>query len=109
MIRKHSLILLCVSVLSGSGFVLADSGDASSGESFATVYAAATAALAEAEAIRNVWSNTERLLRQAQTANDEGRTDEAVRLATEAKLQAELALIQAISEKELWRTRVLTE
>ena len=76
---------------------------------FDDAYAAAEAALAEAEAQRNVWSKTENLLKLSKAANSEGRTGEAIDLANEAKIQAELAIAQAVGEKEAWRTRVLGE
>jgi hypothetical protein len=76
---------------------------------FDDAYSAAEAALAEAEANRNVWSKTENLLKLSKAANSEGRTGEAIDLANEAKIQAELAIAQAVGEKEAWRTRVLGE
>ena len=76
---------------------------------FDDAYAAAEAALAEAAANRNVWSKTENLLQLAKAANNDGREDEAIALANEAKLQAELATAQMVSEKEAWRSRVLAE
>jgi len=75
--------------------------------SFADAYAAAEAALAEAAARRNVWSKTEGLLEQSKIAHDEGRQDDAVELANEARLQAELAVTQAISQKKDWQKNML--
>jgi len=77
--------------------------------SFEAVYAAAASALAEAEARRNVWSKTDGLLKAAKKAHDDGQDEEAIRLATEAKLQAELAVAQAKREKEAWRGNVLSQ
>ena len=76
---------------------------------FDDAYAAAEAALAEAESNRNVWSKTENLLKLSKAANDDGRAGEAIDLANEAKIQAELAIAQAVGEKEAWRARVLGE
>ncbi len=76
---------------------------------FDDAYSAAEDALAEAAANRNVWSKTENLLQLAKAANNDGREDEAIALANEAKLQAELATAQMVSEKEAWRSRVLAE
>jgi len=56
-----------------------------------------------------VWSKTEGLLRAAKTANADGRVEEAIILATEARLQAELAVVQAEREKEAWRGNVLSQ
>ena len=77
--------------------------------SFEESYAAAESALAIAESNRNVWSKTHELLSSARKANDEGRTEEGIKLATEARLQAELAITQAEREKEAWRASQLTQ
>lgn len=77
--------------------------------SFADVYAAAEKALAAATAKRNVWSKTEEMLSDAKVAFENGDVDAAIELATEAKLQAELALAQAEFEEDAWHTRVLSE
>lgn len=78
------------------------------GPGYEESYAAAERALAEAEARRNVWTPTEKLLQASRKAFDEGRVDEAIELATEARLLAELAVQQAETEKEAWRSRVLS-
>jgi hypothetical protein len=49
------------------------------------------------------------MLSDAKTAFDNGDVDAAIDLATEAKLQAELAVTQADFEEDAWRSRVLTE
>lgn len=79
------------------------------GTSYSEVYAAAQEALAEATAARNVWSKTEALLERSKVAHEEGRLEDAIVMASEAKLQAELALEQARAEQTAWRTRVLSE
>ena len=68
-----------------------------------------TTSFAEANARRNVWSKTEEMLSDAKTAFDNGDVDAAIDLATEAKLQAELAVIQSDFEEDARRSRVLTE
>jgi hypothetical protein len=80
-----------------------------SGAGFDAAYADATDALAVAAANRNVWSKTETLLEQSKAANSEGRTEAAIELANEAKIQAELATDQALAEKDEWRSRILTQ
>lgn len=114
----HSIfILLIVSafVFAGCGQA-ADTGDVSEDvsedaatSSFDEVYAAAEKSLAVAISRRNVWSKTGAMLSDAKAAFDNGDVDTAVELATEAKLQAELALAQADFEEDAWRTRVLSE
>jgi PBP1b-binding outer membrane lipoprotein LpoB len=77
--------------------------------SFEEVYAAAEKALAAAIARRNVWSKTEEMLDNSKIAFESGDVATAIELATEAKLQAELALTQADFEEDAWRSRVLSE
>ena len=111
MINKYALLISSALLLAGCGErsdtsqPTADAGPTS----FASAYAAAEESLAKAAARRNVWSKTEEMLNDAKAAYDQGRVDEAIELATEAKLQAELAVTQADHEKEAWRSRVLTE
>jgi hypothetical protein len=112
MIKSSTLILL-------GTFLVAGCSQGSGGEDTSTAVKAvspveeailaAEQALAEAEARRNVWSRSDFLLQSAKSANAEGRAEEALELATEARLQAELAIEQADSEQEAWRTRVLSE
>lgn len=108
--KLTTLLIACAFLLPGCGqeTVSSSSPEHAGRPSFADVYAAAEQALAVADAKRNVWSRTEGLLRDAQAANADGRVDEAIALATEAKLQAELASVQADTEAEAWRTRVLS-
>jgi hypothetical protein len=108
--RSFLLIFLAFLVV-GCGQELAGSSAANDAQiaSFEAVYAAAEEALAAAEDRRNVWSKTEELLSDAKSAFISGDLDSAIDLATEAKLQAELALAQADSEEGAWRSRVLSE
>ena len=111
MTNKLALFIFCVSLLGGCGQQTgSESGpDAAANTSFGDTHAAAEQAMAEAEARRNAWSKPEVLLRESEAAYADGRVDEAMELATEAKLLAELALAQADAEKEAWRTRVLSD
>lgn len=108
--KLTTLLIACAFLLPGCGqeTVSSIAPEHAGGASFADVYAAAKQALAIAEAKRNVWSRTEGLLRDAKAADADGRTDQAIALAIEAKLQAELASVQADNEAEAWRTRVLS-
>ena len=120
--RKFALLILCGAALSACSeqsntdtaagepaAAPAEIPSQASGAAFDAAYAAAEEALAEAAANRNVWSKTENLLEQSMAANSEGRTDVAIELANEAKLQAELATNQALTEKDAWRSRILTQ
>lgn len=78
---------------------------ASSGEALA----AAAAAIEVASQKRNVWVTSVALLKQAQSAADDGDEGNAIRLADEARIHAELAAKQADTEKTNWRARVLEE
>ena len=120
--RNFALLILCVAALSAcseqsntdtaAGEPAAapiETISQASGAGFDAAYAAAEEALALAAANRNVWSKTENILEQSKAANSEGRTEEAIELANEAKLQAELATNQALAEKDAWRSRILAE
>jgi hypothetical protein len=120
--RNFALLILCGAALSAcseqsstdtaAGEPAAAPGaipSQASGATFDAAYAAAEEALAVAAANRNVWSKTENILEQSKAANSEGRTEVAIELANEAKIQAELATDQALAEKDEWRSRILTE
>ena len=121
--RYFALLILCGAALSAcseqssTGAAAGESSAAApsetpsqaSGATFDAAYAAAEEALAVAAANRNVWSKTENILEQSKAANSEGRTEEAIELANEAKIQAELATDQALAEKDEWRSRIVTE
>jgi hypothetical protein len=121
--RNFALLILCGAALSAcseqsstgtaAGEPLAavpiETPSQASGATFDAAYAAAEEALAVAAANRNVWSKTENILEQSKAANSEGRTDVAIELANEAKIQAELATDQALAEKDAWRSRMLAQ
>jgi len=106
-----ALLMLCGLTLAACVSMPQDGGGsgAAAATSFEDVYAAAEQALAKAEASRNVWSRTDGLMRAAKAAHAEGRVEEAISLATEAKMQAELAVKQAEREKKAWQAGVLRQ
>jgi len=112
-ILKTNVLLLIVSTVLfvGCGQTTNTGSDPeeAAGTSFEEVYAAAEKALAAAIARRNVWSKTEEMLDNSRVAFENGDVAAAIELATEAKLQAELALTQADFEEDAWRSRVLSE
>lgn len=110
MSNYFALLIVSALLFAGCGQTT-DTGGQPQGatDSFADVYAAAEKALAAANARRNVWSKTEEMLSDSRVAFDNGDVEAAVALATEAKLQAELALTQADFEEDAWRSRVLSE
>ncbi len=77
--------------------------------SFSEALDAATAAIEVASQKRHVWITSVVLLKQAQSAADAGDEENAIRLADEARIHAELAAEQADNEKANWRARVLKE
>ncbi len=105
------LSLLLAFLFVGCGQEATSDGTANDSQvsSFEDVYADAVEALASAEDSRNVWNKTEEMLSDARTAFDNGDFDSAIELATEARLQAKLALKQAHFEEDAWRSRVLSE
>ncbi|NOX68252.1 MAG: hypothetical protein GXP15_03625 [Gammaproteobacteria bacterium] len=107
MIGKYVFLAMGLAIVAGCGLQPSRDRSASPTVSFAETYAAAEAALAKAAASRNVWSKTEGLLQQSKIANDEGRKEDAIQLANEARMQAELALTQAISQEKDWQENVL--
>lgn len=100
---NRSLILIAVTVLLLSGCGQKQSNE----KTFAQAYAAAEEALTQAQDRGNVWSNTQEMLQDSNAAFTDGRVDDAIHLATEARLQAELAIEQADTEKTAWHSRAL--
>ena len=110
--RKNAFLPLFLTFLfvgCGQEAVNGNAANEAQDSSFEDVYAAAVEALAAAEDKRNTWSKTEEMLSDARSAFDNGDIESAIELATEAGLQAELALKQADFEENAWRTRVLSE
>ena len=74
----------------------------------------ALAAIEQAEAARQAaaelgyeWLKTRTLIKQAREASAQEDWQQAVELATEARLQGELAAAQAAREAEAWQRRVV--
>ena len=103
--RMRSVLfsILGFAVLSGCA-----SNTASSSPDLTTYAGALEAAQqkqAEARERGHAWNTVDPLLRQAAAANDAGDEEEAIRLATEARLHAELSIEQAEFDSEAWKTR----
>lgn len=64
----------------------------------------AEAAIAKAKSLAWVWRDTEKILKKAKKAAKEGKDDQAVKLANEAKMQAELAVEQYYREQDMDRS-----
>ncbi|MDX2428038.1 MAG: hypothetical protein QNK22_05065 [Xanthomonadales bacterium] len=101
---KHLIPVLAsvsLAVLMLSGPVLA--ADAAEYQAALTK---ARATLSDAESKVQLWSTSEILLRDAEEAAASGDFDLAVKLATEARLQGELAVATAEREKNTWQNHV---
>ena len=101
--RKGLMILLVLASASLSGCATTTPGADLS--TYAGALEAAQLKQAEARELGHAWNTVEPLLRQAEAANDAGDEEEAIRLATEARLHAELSIEQAAFESEAWKTR----
>ena len=62
--------------------------------------------LSDAESKVQLWSTSEILLKDAEEAAASGDFDLAVKLATEARLQGDLAVATAEREKKIWQNGV---
>ena len=62
--------------------------------------------LGDAESKVQLWSTSEILLEDAEKAAASGDFNLAVKLATEARLQGELAVATAEREKQIWQSHV---
>jgi hypothetical protein len=96
----------CAAWLASAAAAAAPPADAVAAREYARVEAAATAALTQAGAAGFAWLHTRELLAQAHAEADAGRYQQALELATTARTQAELALVQARAEATAWQARV---
>ena len=100
--RSTLLLILASAALSGCAASTASSPDLTT---YAGALEAAQLRQAEARERGHAWNTVEPLLSQAAAANDAGDEEEAIRLANEARLHAELSIEQAEFESEAWKTR----
>jgi hypothetical protein len=101
---KHLIPVLAsvsLAVLMLSGPVLA--ADAAQ---FQAALTKARETLSDAESKVQLWSTSEILLKDAEEAAASGDFELAVKLATEARLQGELAVATAEREKKTWQNGV---
>ena len=101
--RIQTLILLAAGSIALSGCTT--SATAPDLSTYAGAIEAAQMKQTEARELGHAWNTVEPLLRQAEAAWDAGDEEEAIRLATEARLHAELSIEQAAFESEAWKTR----
>lgn len=77
--------------------------------SYEVAHAAAVAAIEHSADLGHAWSTSDALLKQAVSAAADGDSDQAIQLADAARVQAELAATQAVTEETAWRERVLSD
>ncbi len=101
---NRKLIVLIFALL--AGLMLHTSSIAADAAEYKTALEKARQTLAEAEKKVQIWSTSEVLLKDAEKAAADGDFDLAARLATEARLQGELAVATAEREKKIWQKGV---
>jgi nucleoid-associated protein YgaU len=100
MTKRHPLKLTGLILLVGFVVGCASTTEGPTTEEAAAAIAAAKAANAKAAAENYEWRDTAELIKQAETAMQEGKNAEAVKLANKARRQAENAVNQKYSELE---------
>ena len=74
---------------------------------FKAAYAAAVAANREAGALKDQWTTTSAVLKEAEQAASAGKYDDAVRLARQAEALAKASTAQAKEQDQAWRAAVI--
>jgi len=104
-------LLQIVVLILASALAVADNEtsavDMNPSESFDTAQSRALDAIAQATDIGNIWTTSGQLLDAALAAHESGDDAEAIRLADEARIHAELAMQQAEVEAASWRDNVI--
>jgi hypothetical protein len=99
-IKLLSVVLLSSAVTAGcAGQSAKDSASKAAPEARQAIKNASDS-ISMANANNWIWSNTEDLLKEAQAAADGGDNAKAIKLADQAKFQAEAAIIQYNYEKD---------
>jgi hypothetical protein len=92
-----------------SSAAVAEPADPIPSASYAEAHAAAVAAIDYSAARGHAWSTSDALLAQAVAAAAQGDDELAIKLADNARVQAELAARQADIEEKTWQERVLSD
>jgi len=77
--------------------------------SYAEAHAAAVSAIDAAAALGHAWSTSDALLKEGAAAAAEGDEKLAIQRTDEARIQADLSILQAEFEKDAWSERVLSD
>ena len=100
----HKAILLALlSVLVACG------GETETKSAYEDAHAAAVAAMDIAAERGHAWMTSDQLIKDAAQAAADGDEALAIQLADEARIHAELAVIQADTEATAWRDKVISE
>ena len=100
--RKVILLALASSLAACGGESQSDSG-------YEDAHAAAVAAIDIATERGHAWMTSDQLIEDAANAAAEGDETRAILLADEARIHAELAVVQADNEAATWHDRVISE
>jgi len=101
---KHNLSILVFALL--AGLMLNTTAMAADEAEYKAAMTKARETLSDAEGRVQLWSTSEILLNDAEEAAASGDFELAVKLATEARLQGELAVATAEREKKTWQNGV---
>ena len=97
--RKTMQLLAIVSTFYAAG----STASAATLEDFNKAFAAATASVNEAAAVKNQWTTTTQALADSKKAADAKDFDNAVSLAKQAEALARASLFQARAESTAWK------
>jgi len=100
--RKVILLALASGLAACGGESQSDSG-------YEDAHAAAVAAIDIATERGHAWMTSDQLIEDAAKAAAEGDEARAILLADEARIHAELAVVQADTEVATWNDRVISE
>lgn len=100
---RKGILLALASILAACG------GETQSDNGYEDAHAAAVAAMDIATERGHAWMTSDQLIEDAAKAAAEGDETRAILLADEARIHAELAVIQADNEAATWHDRVISE
>lgn len=97
-------------ILLALAFILAACGGETQSESgYEDAHAMAIAAMDAAAERGHAWTTSDQLIQDAAKAAAEGDETRGILLADEARIHAELAVVQADNEAATWHNRVISE
>ena len=105
--RRLAATAAAAIVLAAGIWGWAPSATANDEATFVDVYRAAVAARKAAAKAGYEWRDTKKLLREARKLAEKGEFEEAIELASRAKRQGELGLMQAEEQEAVWRAAVV--